>query len=86
MGFGDFRMRILANQGQGLDIGDNLPSVSEILAKNKETGFEKEPNPKCKDCFGRGYIRLRIGKDYVKTAICGCTKSSLTKFRENYLR
>ena len=34
---------------------------------------------KCKDCLGRGYIRLSLPKDSEKQYMCDCVKSRVKK-------
>ena len=38
-----------------------------------EIPLDKKPNPKCKDCYGRGFVRY-IVKNIAETVPCHCTK------------
>jgi len=41
--------------------------------KPNEIRLEKEPDPNCKDCYGRGFIRYII-ENVVEIKPCHCTK------------
>ena len=59
-------------RGNIREIGtEDNPQPNEIL-------IDKKPNPKCKDCYGRGYQRWII-ENITETKPCHCVRKKATE-------
>ena len=61
-----------------MDTEGNIRKLENQKLKSNEILLDNEPNPNCKDCFGRGYQRWII-ENITETKPCHCTKKKATE-------